>query len=79
MGRPETSPRQPSQGRALSHHRDNAQARCSCPHFTISISSEAVEQMASCEQGEGGTGEMLHVNKTAKHSCCDLAAVGKGY
>lgn len=35
--------------------------------------------MVGCEHKEAETGEMLHVNKAAKHSCCDSAAVGEGY
>lgn len=64
-----------------SHHGDKAGTTLHPAPYcsTLSISSEALEQMVGCEHKEAETGEMLHVNKAAKHSCCDSAAVGEGY
>lgn len=54
MGRPGTSPPSLHKGGHSVTIETKHRHDCSCPHSATSVSSEAPEQMASCEQGKEG-------------------------
>lgn len=78
MGRPGTSPPSLHKGEHSVTIETKHRHYRSCPHRNLRLLRGSGAD-GKLRAREAGTGEMLHVNKTAEHFCCASAAAEQGY